>query len=57
MINQIIELAKRKKIIKQENMILENSYKTQNKEDKAIKIIAKEFSDFFLRLYNNLEKR
>ncbi|MBI1931811.1 MAG: hypothetical protein HYS24_04675 [Ignavibacteriales bacterium] len=57
MINQIIELAKRNRIIKQENMILENSFKAQNKEDKTIKIIAKEFSDFILRLYNNLEKR
>lgn len=57
MINQIIELAKRNRIIKQENMILENSFKAQNKEDKTIKIITKEFSDFILRLYNNLEKR
>ncbi|MBK8945039.1 MAG: hypothetical protein IPM32_07155 [Ignavibacteriae bacterium] len=57
MLNLIIEIAKKIKLIKSENMILQNSISKVAKEDKTIKIIAKEFSEFLIRIQNNLERK
>lgn len=57
MLNLIIEIAKKIKVIKNENMILQNSISGFAKEDKTIKIMAKEFSEFLIRIQNNLERR
>lgn len=57
MLNLIIEIAKKIKLIKSENMILQSSISEVAKEDKTIKIIAKEFSEFLIRIQNNLERK
>ncbi|MBK7104420.1 MAG: hypothetical protein IPH62_03960 [Ignavibacteriae bacterium] len=57
MIKLIIELARKFKVMKNDNAILNNSLSENIKEDRTIKIIAKEFSEFILKLQNNLERK
>ncbi|MFZ1292268.1 MAG: hypothetical protein WAR79_19390 [Melioribacteraceae bacterium] len=57
MINLIIEFAGKYKVIKNKNVILNSSLNETIKEDKTIKIFAKEFSEFLIKLQNNLERK
>jgi hypothetical protein len=50
----IIELASRKKIGNIKNFIIDRSFKTKIKEDRTIRIITKEITDYIMTLF---EKR
>ena len=47
---QFIEYAFKHKVIKNRNKIIEKSLETSEVEDKTIRNITKEFTDFILRL-------
>lgn len=47
----ILDYAKEKKIVNENNAIIEKSVKTEIKEDRVVKIITKEVTDFFARLF------
>ena len=50
----ILELASRKKIGNIKNFIIDKSFKTSIREDRTIRIITKEITDYILTLF---EKR
>ena len=51
----ILNYAKEKKIINENNMIIEKSIQSEIKEDRIIKIITKEVTDFFTKLFRETE--
>ena len=50
---EIIKYAAANRISNGKNMILNKSLETEIKEDKVIKIITKEVTDYTVRLYKN----
>ncbi len=49
---EIIQYAVANRIANSRNAILNRSLKSEIEEDKTIKIITKEVTDFIMRLYN-----
>lgn len=49
----ILDYAKEKKIVGEKNSIIERSIKTEIKEDRVVKILAKEVTQLFTKLFSN----
>ena len=52
--NSIIDYAKENKITDGKNLIINKSLESEYKEDRTIKILTKEFSDFILRIFSKI---
>jgi hypothetical protein len=48
----ILDYAKEKKIVGEKNSIIERSIKTKIKEDKVVKILVKEITQLFTKLFS-----